>query len=134
MIKIINKNNIFQMDKNNEKTKLLEIQTKDNYIKNKKIRNHEIDFIRILAMFGIVFKTFLTFFQNIYYYFKAIISHIFTKKKIYFKYNKFKELKFLNILVSWHNNGYSFISGFVGYKTNKYSNLFYLWIWVFFIQ
>ena len=104
------------MEKHNEKTKLLEIQTKDNYIKNKKIRNHEIDFIRILAMFGIV------------------INHIFTKKKIYFKYNKFKELKFLNILVSWHNNGYSFISGFVGYKTNKYSNLFYLWIWVFFIQ
>ena len=102
------------MEKNNEKTKLLEIQTKDNYIKNKKIRNHEIDFIRILAMLGI------------------IINHIFTKKKIYFKYNKFKGLEFLNILVSWHNNGYFFISGFVGYKTNKYSNLFYLWIWTFF--
>jgi len=102
------------MEKNNEKTKFLEIKRNDNFMKNKTIRNHEIDFIRSLAMYGI------------------IINHIITKNKIYFKYKKFKELGFLNTLVFWHNNGFSFISGFIGYKTNKYSNLFYLWICVFF--
>jgi surface polysaccharide O-acyltransferase-like enzyme len=71
-------------------------------------------------------------FQTLYYSMKNYISHIITKKKIYLKYRQFKELGFLNTLVFWHNNGYSFISGFVGYKTNKYSNLFYLWICVFF--
>ena len=32
----------------------------------------------------------------------------------------------------WHNNDFILISGIVGYKTNKYSNLFYLWLIVVF--
>ena len=102
------------MDRNNEKSKFLEINTNENIMKNKKKRNHGIDFIRTLAMYGIIF------------------NHIISKKKINLKYSKFKELKLLNVLLFWHNNGYSFISGFVGYKTHKYCNLFYLWICVFF--
>ena len=86
----------------------------DNLKKNKKIRNHGIDFIRIIAMYGIV------------------IHHIMHIRKIFFKYQKFKELKLLHIFLFWHNNGFAFISGFIGYKRHKYSNLFYLWIWVFF--
>jgi len=81
---------------------------------NKKVRNHGIDFIRIIAMYGI------------------IINHIIFKKKTLSKYKKFKELKLLHVLFFWHNNGFAFISGFIGYKTHKYSNLFYLWIWVCF--
>ena len=32
----------------------------------------------------------------------------------------------------WNNNAFILISGIVGYKTNKYSNLIYLWLTVFF--
>ena len=87
---------------------------KENLTKIKKVRNHGIDFIRILAMYGIV------------------INHIIFKKKTLSKFNKFKELKLLHILLFWHNNGFAFISGFIGHKTNKYSNLFYLWFEVSF--
>jgi surface polysaccharide O-acyltransferase-like enzyme len=80
----------------------------------KKRRNHGIDFIRIIAMYGI------------------IINHIMYKKNTLSKFKAFKELKLLHILLFWHNNGFAFISGFIGYKTHKYSNLFYLWIWVCF--
>ena len=62
----------------------------------------------------------------------VIITHIFYNKKILSKFKKFKRLKLLIILLFWHNNGFAFISGFIGYKTYKYSNLFYLWIWVCF--
>lgn len=61
-----------------------------------------------------------------------IINHIIYKKKTLIKFYKFKQLKLLHILLFWHNNGFAFISGFIGHKTHKYSNLFYLWIWVFF--
>ena len=86
----------------------------ENFPENKRVRNHGIDFIRILAMYGI------------------IINHLICKKKTLIKFSKFKQLKILHILLFWHNNGFAFISGFIGHKTHKYSNLFYLWIWVFF--
>jgi len=82
--------------------------------KLKKERNHGIDFIRIIAMYGIV------------------INHIIYFPKTLIKYKKFKELKLLHIFLFWHNNGFAFISGFIGYKKHKYSNLFYLWMCVFF--
>ena len=79
-----------------------------------KIRNPGIDFIRIIAIYGIV------------------INHIMYREKTFSKYKQFKKLKLLHILLFWHNNGFIFISGFIGYKSHKYSNLFYLWISVFF--
>ena len=57
-----------------------------------------------------------------------ILSHIINLKKSRHKYRKFKELKLLHILFFWHNNGFAFISGFIGHKGYKYSNLLYLWI------
>ena len=90
---------------------LKSVLSRENIKINKKVRNHGIDFIRIIAMYGIV------------------INHIIFKSK---KYKIFKELKILHILLFWHNNGFAFISGFVGYKRYKYSNLFYLWMCVFF--
>ena len=92
----------------------LEKNINENLSKNKKVRNHGIDFIRILAMYGI------------------IINHIIYKKNTFSKFEKFKQLKLLHILLFWHNNGFAFISGFIGHKVHKYSNLFYLWFWVFF--
>jgi hypothetical protein len=105
------------MEENNEillKSVSLKKITNENLPDNKKVRNHGIDFIRILAMYGI------------------IINHIIYKKNTLSKFKAFKELKLLHILLFWHNNGFAFISGFIGYKTHKYSNLFYLWIWVCF--
>ena len=61
-----------------------------------------------------------------------VINHILSRKKTFSKYKQFKKLKLLHILLFWHNNGFIFISGFIGYKSHKYSNLFYLWISVFF--
>ena len=78
------------------------------------VRNHGIDFIRIIAMYGIV------------------INHIIYNVKTFNKYQSYKELKLLHILLFWHNNGFAFISGFIGYKKHRYSNLFYLWMCVFF--
>ena len=104
------------MDENYEKLLkpvTMKININENLDKNR-VRNHGIDFIRIIAMYGIV------------------VNHIMYGEKTLSKYNKFKQLKLLHILLFWHNNGFIFISGFVGYKAHKYSNLFYLWISVFF--
>ena len=38
----------------------------------------------------------------------------------------------MHIFTDWHNNGFALISGIVGYKNNKYANLLYLWLTVFF--
>jgi surface polysaccharide O-acyltransferase-like enzyme len=95
----------------------MEKNMNENLDKNKKVRNPGIDFIRILAMYGI------------------IINHIIYQEKTLSKFKpfkQFKKLKLLHILLFWHNNGFAFISGFIGYKKHKYSNLFYLWSSVFF--
>ena len=80
----------------------------------RKTRNPGVDLIRILAMFGI------------------IIGHILFGGGVmvkYYKYHKF--LKVFHILFFWHNNGFGLVSGIIGYKTNKYSNIIYLWFCVF---
>ena len=46
--------------------------------------------------------------------------------------HKFKEIWCLEILSYWGVNGFGLISGFVGYKKYKFSNLLYIWIEVFF--
>ena len=40
------------------------------------------------------------------------------------------ELLMIHSFTDWHNDAFILISGIVGYKTNKYSNLFYLWLQV----
>lgn len=78
--------------------------------KKRKIRNPGIDLIRILAMYAI------------------IIHHILVFPKIIDQYNKFKELFLIKIACFWHVSGFALISGYIGYKTSKYSNILYLWI------
>ena len=80
----------------------------------KKIRNPGIDFGRIISMVAIV------------------IHHILYHGLAIKKFNQYKELKYLNIALYWHVNVFIFISGFVGHKTTKYSNLLYLWFCILF--
>ena len=78
---------------------------------NNKIRNPGIDFLRILGMIDIV------------------AYHITINAKLYEKYNKYsKYLKLVEVLTKWHISTFGVISGIVGYKSHKYSNLLYLWL------
>ena len=81
----------------------------------KKPRNPGIDLFRLIAMYFVVLNHFL--------------SHGGGSRK----YSQYKrQLILLHSFTAWHNDGFALISGIVGYKTNKYSNLLYLWITVFF--
>ena len=81
----------------------------------KKERNPGVDFVRLLTQFNIVVFHFLDF-SNPYKYFKR-------HERI---------LRLIYSFIIWHNNAFILISGIVGYKTNKYSNLLYLWLIVVF--
>ena len=85
-----------------------------NKIKKIKTRNPGIDFVRILSMYAI------------------IIHHIIFFGNLSQKYYKFKELDLMNISCFWHVSSFALISGYIGYKTSKYSNLIYLWVYAFF--
>ena len=83
---------------------------------NKK-RNYGIDLFRILATI------------------KIIILHFNLHGKLFninHSSHKYKEIWCLEILSYWGVNGFGLISGFVGYKKHKFSNLLYIWIEVFF--
>ena len=82
--------------------------------KNKNIRNPNIDFLRIAGMFSIV------------------IDHLIFHGKVIIKYNKYNKLKLLYVLCMWHVSSFGIISGLVGNKKHKFSNLLYLWILVVF--
>ena len=99
-----NKNNKIIMEENIKK------------MNNKqKERNPGFDLCRILGMLDIV------------------VYHIIINGNLFFKYKKhIKKLIYMQILTQWHISNFGIISGIVGYKTNKYSNLMYLWICVFF--
>ena len=80
-----------------------------------KLRNPGVDLIRILTQYNIV------------------IFHLLTKGKIVDKYTKYKkQFRLIEIFIFWHNSIFGLISGVVGYKSTKYSNLLYLWLQVFF--
>ena len=85
-----------------------------NDIKKSIKRNSGIDLIRIVDMYSIV------------------IHHILLHGGLLEKYDKFKVLNLINIFCSWHITGFILISGMVGYRTCKYSNLIYLWLCVLF--
>ena len=89
-------------------------KNKNFIIINKSIRNPGIDSVRVLAMFGI------------------IISHLLMHGKAIRKYYMHDKLNLFNSFLFWHINGYCLISGIVGYKSYKYSNLLYLWFCVVF--
>ena len=121
---IFNKNNISK-DKISKrkiirvkKTKKIIIDINNNNtkknIKTIKIRNAGVDLVRILAMIGIV------------------IWHILIHGGALNKYHRYDKLNLFNSFFFWHLNGYGLISGIVGYKTHKYSNLLHLWLCVLF--
>ena len=94
-------------------------QNNINKISNKQIiikkRNAAIDLLRIITMIGIVY------------------THILYQGKGLYKYNRYKnKLKSLYTYIFWHNNVYALISGIVGYKSIKYSNLLYIWLCIVF--
>ena len=80
---------------------------------NKRERNPGIELLRLLGMFAI------------------IVSHVLYSGLAFKKYN-YKELHLINISTFWHVGSYALISGIVGHKTCKYSNLMYLWIYTVF--
>jgi len=88
-------------------------QNQENTIK--KIRNPGIDLIRIIAMYFIIVNHFI---------FHGCGFKYFPKYK--------RKLSLLHCFTDWHIDSFILISGIVGYKTNKYSNLFYLWLTVLF--
>jgi hypothetical protein len=47
--------------------------------------------------------------------------------KYNYKYSKFKSVWLLEIMAYWAVDGFGIISGIVGYKKYKFSNLIYLW-------
>ena len=81
----------------------------------KKQRNPGIDLVRLIAMYG------------------AVINHLLYVHGGDRKYSHYsKYLKILHILTGWHNNGFALISGIVGFKSFRYANLLYLWLYVVF--
>lgn len=105
--KCVEKGNLFE-ENNNQK----------DFIGKKQIpvkkRNPGVDFGRILAMYAIV------------------TNHILGSSGFMKKYNQYNALQIIYASLNWHNSGFIFISGYIGYKTTKYSNLIYLWFWTFF--
>lgn len=103
-----NKNEIERINENN----INQINFKQKIIKK---RNIGVDFVRIISMIGIVY------------------SHVLLQGKGFDKYKKYKsELISSETYFFWHNNAFAIISGIVGYKSTKYSNLLYLWLSVVF--
>lgn len=80
-----------------------------------KKRDPGVDLVRILGMWAI------------------IIHHILVHGFVIKKY-KYKILTIMNICSFWHVNSFTLISGVIGYKTNKYSNLMHLWLCVIVYQ
>ena len=101
------------INSNNNKVVLVNNNVENND-KKKKIRNPGIDFVRILSMYAIIFH------------------HILYHADLFNKYPKYKKLILLNTACLWHVSSFILISGYVGYKSNKISNLLYLWFNVLF--
>ena len=80
-----------------------------------KKRNAGIDLLRVISMIGIVY------------------NHVLFQGRGIYKYNRYKiKIKSSLTYIFWHDNVYALLSGIVGYKSTKYSNLFYLWLSVIF--
>jgi len=111
------KNNKLLKDNNKIETKKID-KNKQNEIsssqKSFKKRNAGVDLLRIVVMLGIIY------------------THILNRKAI-FMYSQYKQkLDNSYTYVFYHNNAYGLISGIVGYKSTKYSNLLSLWLCVVF--
>ena len=98
--------------KGNKKNNQIEIS--NNQKINKK-RNAGIDLLRIVTMIGIIY------------------SHVIQQGKGLDKYNRYRDkINYVYTYFFFHNNAFALISGVIGYKSSKYSNLLYLWLIVVF--
>ena len=75
-----------------------------NNVKKVKVRNAGIDMTRIASIYSI------------------IVHHILAHGRAIRKYNKYRELVMMNIISFCYVSTYALISGYIGYKSNKYSN------------
>ena len=87
------------------------------YNSNKAKRNYGIDLYKALATLNII-----------------ILHYNLHSKLLNLNHSShnFKKIWCLEILSYWGVNGFGLISGFVGYKKHKFSNLLYIWTEVFF--
>lgn len=98
--------------KDNNKLINKDISNKQKIIKK---RSAAIDLLRIITMIGIVC-------YHVLYHGNGIN-----------KYHRYRnKLENLYTYFFWHNNVYALISGIVGYKSTKYSNLLYIWLCIVF--
>ena len=103
-----NKNEIKDINKNNKS----EISNNQKLVKK---RNAGVDLLRIITMIGIVY------------------THVLHQGNGLNKYNKYRnKINNSYTYFFWHDNAFALISGVVGYKSTKYSNLLYLWLCVVF--
>ena len=124
--KLSNIKNIIKRNQNNKKLnqkkdkQVLDIDNNintdiiNNKNKNKKERNPGVDLVRLISMY-------------------TVIIHHFVMLKEFNKYGRYK--KQINIFFTvfhWHIDAFAMISGVVGYKSHKYSNLLYLYLTVLF--
>ena len=104
--------------KNKKSSKLIVSDSKifaiGNNAKKVKERNAGIDLARIVSMFAI------------------IVEHVLAHGRAFIKFSKYKELILMNTIFFYCVSTYALISGYIGYKSNKYSNLLYLWFWTIF--
>ena len=111
----------FSYDKILNKSIKLDINSKNDKEKeNKKlknIRNTGIDMARLVSMYTIVL---------FHYLFFGKASKMFPQYK--------RKITFITSFITWHNGAFILISGIVGYKSYKYSNLLYLWFTVLFYK
>ena len=65
--------------------------------------------------------------------YNTVIHHLLIQGNGLKKFSQYKKyLDILILIINWHNNGFALISGIIGYKSCKYSNLLYLWIYELF--
>jgi surface polysaccharide O-acyltransferase-like enzyme len=112
-LEIISKQNNFIFNKHSKNQN--KIATVIIAQKTVKKRNPGVDLVRLIGAYNIVLNHFLFIGGGL---------------KIFSKHEK--QLNFLHIFTDWHNNGFALISGIVGFRTNRYSNLMHLWLVVFF--
>ena len=109
--KFSRESNIIEIKSINEDN-INQINFKQKIIKK---RNVGVDLIRIISMIGIVY------------------SHVLLQGRGIYKYVKYRsEISSSETYFFWHNNAFALISGVIGYKSTKYSNLLYLWLCVVF--
>ena len=111
-------NNLLRKEKNDNVTHILnKNETKYFDDSNKNVRNYGIDLLRIFSTINI------------------IVLHI-NKASKELNYNhyspRFNSIWLSETMAYWGVNGFGIISGIVGYKKHKFSNLIFIWFQTFF--